>query len=89
MEMSSDIERIILENPVESQMWSASRKNGMLTMREDAILKAFDKKVPFTEVETLAANVQDLDEEQPLAPQPQGPPVAPSATMPNESEKDV
>lgn len=54
LEMSSDLEKIILENPVESKLWAAARKQGMLTMREDAMLKSFAKLVPFSEVNTLA-----------------------------------
>lgn len=54
LEMSAEIERIILTNPVDSKLWAAARQQGMRTMREDAILKAFAKKVPFSEVNTLS-----------------------------------
>jgi len=54
LEMSSDIERVILENPVESKLWAAARSQGMLTMQEDAFLKAFAKQIPFSEVSTLS-----------------------------------
>ena len=37
MEMTSQIERIVLENPIESKLWEAARAQGMLTMREDAM----------------------------------------------------
>ena len=50
MEMSSAIEKIVLDDPVESKLWEAARAQGMLTMREDAIQKAFSKKIPFSEV---------------------------------------
>lgn len=63
LEMSSEIERIVLENPVDSKIWAAARKQGMLTMREDALMKAFDKKIPFSEVETLATLLLSGDEE--------------------------
>lgn len=52
-EMDSDIEKIILTNPVESEIYKAVRAKGMLTMREDAIIKAFQKEIPFEEVNTL------------------------------------
>jgi type IV pilus assembly protein PilB len=54
MEMSPAIEKIVLENPVDTQIWAAARSQGMLTMQEDAMLKAFDKKVPYSEVSTLS-----------------------------------
>lgn len=55
MEMSPQIERIVLENPVDSKLWDAARAQGMLTMREDAIMKAFNKKIPFSEINTLSS----------------------------------
>ena len=63
LEMSSGIERIILDNPVESRLWTAARAEGMLTMREDALIKAFDKTIPFSEVNTLSSLLLAGDEE--------------------------
>jgi type IV pilus assembly protein PilB len=48
-EMDREIERIILTNPIESEILKAVRAKGMLTMREDAILKAFKREIPFSE----------------------------------------
>jgi len=55
LEMSSEIERIVLDNPVDSKLWTAARSQGMLTMQEDAMMKAFDKLIPFSEVNTLSS----------------------------------
>lgn len=63
LEMSSDIERIILDNPVDSRLWASARAQGMLTMREDAIMKAFDKLIPYSEVNTLSSLLLSGDEE--------------------------
>jgi type II secretory ATPase GspE/PulE/Tfp pilus assembly ATPase PilB-like protein len=68
LEMSTEIERIILENPIDSKIWSAARAQGMLTMREDAIVKAFDKKIPYTEVSTLSSMMLGADEEDATTP---------------------
>ena len=65
MEMSPEIERIILDNPVESKIWESARGQGMLTMREDAIIKAFQKKIPYSEVNTLSTLLLDLDNDGP------------------------
>ncbi len=62
LEMSRDIERIILDNPVESRIWQAAREEGMLTMREDALMKAFNKLIPYSEVNTLSALLLGEDE---------------------------
>ncbi|MEK7133988.1 MAG: GspE/PulE family protein [Patescibacteria group bacterium] len=61
--MSSEIERIVLDNPVDSRIWAAARAQGMLTMQEDAMMKAFDKHVPFSEVNTLSTILSAGDTE--------------------------
>jgi hypothetical protein len=69
--MTGQLERIILENPVDSKLWSAARQNGMLTMREDAILKAIDKKVPYSEVNNLGTTMlSEEPAEESAAPAP-------------------
>ena len=63
LEMSTEIERIILDSPIESRLWSSARAQGMLTMREDAMIKAFDKLIPFSEVDTLSSQLMgSIDE---------------------------
>ncbi len=51
--MNKNIENTILTNPVESAIYDAARKSGMITMKEDAIIKAMKKEVPFEEINTL------------------------------------
>ncbi|MEK7120935.1 MAG: GspE/PulE family protein [Patescibacteria group bacterium] len=53
LEMNHSIEEIILKSGSDDDIYQAARKNGMLTMKEDAILKAFDGVIPFEEVNTL------------------------------------
>ena len=52
-EMSRAIEKVILENPIESAVYDEARKQGMLTMKEDAIIKAMNKTIPFEEINKL------------------------------------
>lgn len=73
MEMTPSIEKVILQNPVESQIWAAARKQGMHTMKEDAIAKTFKGLIPFSEVNMLGGLL--LTEEEP-------PPVSTSETPP-------
>lgn len=68
LEMSTEIEKIILDDPVDSRIWSAARSGGMLTMQEDAMIKAFDKQVPYSEVATLSTLLQAGDETPEEAP---------------------
>ncbi len=56
LRMDSDLEEIILKNPVEEAVYATARKKGMLTMREDAILKALSGKIPFEEIATLGGD---------------------------------
>lgn len=51
--MDKEIENAILTNPVESEILKIARKKGMLSIRESAIVKAFEKKIPFEEVNKL------------------------------------
>ncbi len=82
MEMSPAIEKIVLENPVESKLWAAARSEGMLTMREDAMIKVFNKKVPFSEVNTLSAVMLAGDDDVVTAPKsPETPQVTEDTTL--------
>jgi len=51
--MDKDIEQSILKSPTELEITRLLRSKGMLTMKEDAIIKAFEKKIPFEEVNKL------------------------------------
>jgi type IV pilus assembly protein PilB len=51
--MDKDIEKAILTNPTESEVTRIVRSKGMLTIREDALIKAFNKQIPFEEVNKL------------------------------------
>jgi type IV pilus assembly protein PilB len=53
LEMDKEIESIILKNPTEPEIWKVARAKGMITMKEDAIIKAMNGEIPFSEVATL------------------------------------
>jgi len=53
LRMNKTIEDIVLKEPVEEKVYAAARAGGMLTMREDAILKAHAGEIPFEEINTL------------------------------------
>jgi type II secretory ATPase GspE/PulE/Tfp pilus assembly ATPase PilB-like protein len=42
-----------LTNPVESEILRIARAKGMLSIKEDAMIKAFQKIIPFEEVNKL------------------------------------
>jgi type IV pilus assembly protein PilB len=51
--MDSGLERLILSSPGESQLYEYLRKKGFMTLKEDAIKKAFEGKIAFDEVNKL------------------------------------
>lgn len=53
LKMDKEIEQVVLKDAVEEHVYEAARRKGMLTMREDAIIKALEGEIPFSEVNTL------------------------------------
>ena len=66
-EMNPELERLILEKKPEEQMFASVRKHGMLTMKEDAIIKSVLGIVPFEEVNRLGGTF-DLSDEDDISP---------------------
>lgn len=48
--IDKDIQQVILKNPTEPELYKATRARGMLTMREDALMKALRGEVTMQEV---------------------------------------
>ncbi|KKU76192.1 MAG: type II secretion system protein E [Parcubacteria group bacterium GW2011_GWA2_47_64] len=53
LQMDRELEGVILKNPSEAEIMRVGRKQGMLTLREDAIIKAFKHEIPWEEVNKL------------------------------------
>lgn len=53
LEVDQEIQKLILGRKAEDEIWQAARKKGMISMREDAIIKSLKGIVPFTEVDSL------------------------------------
>ncbi|MDQ5923874.1 MAG: type pilus assembly protein PilB [Patescibacteria group bacterium] len=53
IEIDDDIQNAILSNISEDDLFKIARSKGMITMKEDAMLKSMDKKVPFVEIAGL------------------------------------
>jgi type IV pilus assembly protein PilB len=58
--MNKDIEKIILSNPTETAIFETLRKKGMLTMKEDAIIKALNRQIPWSSVDELGTMEEDV-----------------------------
>ena len=48
--IDKEMQGVILKNPTQGEIYKIARKKGMLMMREDAMLKAVEGVIPFTEV---------------------------------------
>jgi type IV pilus assembly protein PilB len=53
LEVDKQMESIILKNPTEQEIWKYARSKGMLTMKDDALIKVFKKQIPFEEYNSL------------------------------------
>ena len=51
--VDKDMQSVILKNPIESEVYRVARSKGMITMREDAIIKNLKGDLPFQEIYTL------------------------------------
>ena len=57
LDMNKELEETILKNPTEAAIRKIARENGMFTMKEDAIIKAFNKIIPFSEINMLGGEM--------------------------------
>jgi len=87
--VNEEMEQLILENAGEEKILEVARKNGFISMKEDALIKALNHDISFEEVSQLGGELmvaqeeadEDLAEdavpapETPPAPTPDVPPV--------------
>lgn len=52
-DIDKELQHIILKSPTEPEIWKYVRSRGMTTMKEDAIIKALNKEIPFEEINSL------------------------------------
>ncbi|MFA6414758.1 MAG: GspE/PulE family protein [Candidatus Paceibacterota bacterium] len=57
LRMNKQLEQVVLKEPNEEMIYGAARASGMLTMREDAIVKALAGEIPFEEINTLGGEL--------------------------------
>ena len=57
LEVNEEIQELILHNSSEEQMFLTARKNGFMTMKEDAIIKALNHVIPYEEMNTFGTKV--------------------------------
>ena len=50
---TDEVQDAVLHGKSEEEIWAIARKNGMMTMKEDAIIKSIKGLIPFTEINEL------------------------------------
>ncbi len=71
--MSSELEHAILDRKPEDELFGVVRRQGMFTMKEDAIMKSARGEIPFEEVNTLGGEFElpEADQKPIEAPAPE------------------
>lgn len=62
MPVDDQIERLILSEANETELYDIARGNGFISMKEDAIIKALEHVIPFEEVNTLGGAFLEPDD---------------------------
>lgn len=62
LEVNDAISSLILKGASEDEIYQVARKNGFMSMKEDAIMKALDHKIPYEEMNAFGSKV-GIDEE--------------------------
>jgi type IV pilus assembly protein PilB len=57
LEISDEVQSLILKNVTEEEVLLAARKQGFMTMQEDAIIKALDHVIPFEEMSAFGSKL--------------------------------
>lgn len=57
LEVTTEIQELILKGGSEEEMLLAARKNGFVSMKEDAIIKALDHVIPYEEINNFGTKV--------------------------------
>jgi type IV pilus assembly protein PilB len=57
LEITDDIQELILRNASEDEFMQAARKNGFVTLYEDAIIKALKHEIPYEEMNVFRSKI--------------------------------
>jgi type II secretory ATPase GspE/PulE/Tfp pilus assembly ATPase PilB-like protein len=57
LEISNEIQELILKSGSEEDILNVARKNGFMSMKEDAIIKALDHVIPYEEINNFGTKI--------------------------------
>ena len=84
LQVDEEIQELILKGGSEEDMYKAARKNGFMTIKEDAIVKALEHVIPYEEMNVFGSKISDggedltADKLEPVAENPVVPAEQPS-----------
>ena len=80
LEIDEEMQELILKNASEEEFFQAARKNGFVTLQEDAIVKALKHEIPYEEMNAFSTKIgMEVSEEEDFA----------SATVDNLHELEI
>jgi type IV pilus assembly protein PilB len=62
LEITEEMQELILRNASEEEFFQTARKNGFVTIQEDAIIKALNHEIPFEEMNVFGSKIATEDE---------------------------
>ena len=81
LEVNEAIQEMILKSASEEEIYNEARKHGFMTMKEDAIIKALEHKIPYEEMNIFGTKVGiDEDLSDTIATTVDKPPIATEAS---------
>lgn len=57
LEINEEMQELILKNASEEEFFQAARKNGFITIQEDAIIKALNHEIPYEEMNAFSTMI--------------------------------
>lgn len=57
LEVDDEIQELILQNAAEEEFFNAARKNGFVTIQEDAIIKALNHEISYEEMNVFSSKI--------------------------------
>jgi hypothetical protein len=57
LEIDEEMQELILKNASEEEFFQSARKNGFVTIQEDAIIKALNHEIPYEEMTAFSTKV--------------------------------
>ena len=64
LEITDEMQELILRNASEEEMFTSARKNGFISLHEDAIIKALRHEIPYEEMNTFSSKISEVAEDE-------------------------